>query len=306
MIDKKTYQYVDITTGNGNKVFVRISDETSYSLSGNKNTSRMHSHTFAEVCLVTHGSAKCLCNYTSRTVTRGDLLIIDPNIQHVFTETNDFTCYTLGFDHVRFFTNETNFIVKTEKQFPTFQSLFKLMLDEAHSKESGYDKVILDCLHMLSVLLSRKRVVDKMRAITPATNPKLNNGVMVAKTYVETYYNREISLNSLCEIAYISPQHLIRQFKILTGYTPKQYLNRIRIQIAASAILDTYDSIKDIATSVGYTDYQAFLYTFKELVGISPQQFRDTYKTNAIEGRRLINFVSQENISFTPPEKPTK
>jgi AraC-like DNA-binding protein/mannose-6-phosphate isomerase-like protein (cupin superfamily) len=305
MRTEKTYNYADVTLENGSKVFLRASDENSYSLSGNKNTSRMHSHSFSELCLVTHGTAKCLCNYTSRIVSKGDLLIIDPNVQHDFVETSDFTCYTIGLDGVRFFTNESNFITKTEKSFSTFQSIFKIIVDEARSKENKYDTILLNALNMLSVLLARRRVIDKVDTLS-SNMPKLNNGVMVAKTYIDTYYSREISLNSLCEIAYISPQHLIRQFKALTGYTPKQYLNRIRIQVAAGAILDSYDSIKTIATSVGYGDYQAFLYTFKQFVGISPQQFREDYKNNSAEGRKLISFVSPENIASLSSENTAK
>jgi len=305
MRTEKTYSYADVTLENGSKVFLRASDENSYSLSGNKSTSRMHSHSFSELCLVTHGTAKCLCNYTSRIVGKGDLLIIDPNVQHVFVDTSDFTCYTVGLDGVRFFTNESNFITKTEKSFSTFQNIFKIIVDEARAKESNYDKMLLNALNMLSVLLTRRRIIDKVSTLS-STMPKLNSGVMVAKTYMDTYYSRDISLNSLCEIAYISPQHLIRQFKSLTGYTPKQYLNRIRIQVAAGAILDSYDSIKVIASSVGYSDYQAFLYTFKQFVGISPQQFREDYKHNAAEGRKLISFVSPENIASLSAENDVK
>ncbi len=304
MIKYKTYEYVDLSLQNGAKLLIRIGDENCYSLSGNKNTSRMHSHRFAELTLVTRGTAKCLYNYTSRTVSKGDLLIIDPNVQHSFQDTNDFTCFTLGVDDINFLTNDATFCVKTDKHFDFCQAAFKKIFDEAKDREKDYNEIILHLLKSLSIIFARKKIADKARSEKKLVGGiKINNGIYVAKTYIETYYNRNVTLNALCEIAYISPQHLIRQFKVLTGLSPKQYLNRVRIQIAAGAILDSFESIKVIARNVGYDDYQAFLYTFKSLVGMNPQKFRDAYKSNPNEGRKLTTFFHPDETTAVLPEE---
>ena len=300
---------MDLSLENGSKMLLRVGDENCYSFSGNKNTSRMHSHRFAELTLITRGSAKCLYNYTSRTVVKGDMLIIDPNVQHSFQDTNDFACLTLGIEDINFLTNDATFCFKTDANFDFCVAVFKKIMDEAKERDKDYNQIILHLLKTLSIIFARKKITDKAHSNKKTVGGiKINNGIYVAKTDIETYYSRNVTLNGLCEIAYISPQHLIRQFKVLTGFAPKQYLNRVRIQVAAGAILDSFESIKVIARNVGYDDYQAFLYTFKSLVGMNPQKFRDTYKNNSTEGRKLATFFtpdgSHESLAEPLPEKP--
>lgn len=76
------------------------------------------------------------------------------------------------------------------------------------------------------------------------------------------------------ELGYTVP-HLSRCFKELTGYSPMDYLQRLRMMKACEKLLDCNGSIADIAASVGYHDPQYFSRLFKKNHGVPPRQWRD-------------------------------
>lgn len=292
MSDFKFYEYLDIPMPDGKPLCLRVGNENCYSLSGVANPSHLHLHSFAELLLVTNGNARCFYNNVSKTVKKGELLVFDEGTNHLITDYADFACYSLGIEGVSFNADEKTFVVDLHTEFDFCQSAFKKILEEAKSKRKNHQEIVLNLLKAVSFSLSRISLFNKTTAASPAVQPaQLNIGVYAAKNFIESYYNSNILLSTLCQIAYLSPQHLIRQFKQLTGFTPKQYLNMVRIQVASYAILDTFENIKTIAKNVGYDDYQAFLYTFKTVVGITPQQFRNVYKSKPDEGRKLTAFI---------------
>ena len=81
-------------------------------------------------------------------------------------------------------------------------------------------------------------------------------------------------LDQLARIAAISKFHLVRVFGELTGTTPVHFLSCLRMQRAKELVLTSAASITDICLEVGYSSLGSFSQTFRELVGVSPQEFR--------------------------------
>ncbi len=290
----KLQESVDLTLKNNVQLFLRVSDERALFTVDGTHATRPHAHRHAEMILVTRGRAICRFNTAENEIKRGDLLIIDSSVQHSIINPESFTCVVLGIDGITFYTDETNYILPLKESYDSFEFLFTGIYNETQKKHRGYRDVILGFLQTITIWLTRKNVQNKYDVISLKSKTKYNDGIYVAKNFIDTYYSRDINLDQLCELAYVSPQHLIRQFKQLTGHSPKQYLNRVRVQIASERILHSAENIKIIAKDVGYTDYQTFLYTFKLLVGISPQQFREDYKSTPSKGKKLTTFFSKD------------
>jgi len=73
----------------------------------------------------------------------------------------------------------------------------------------------------------------------------------------------------------ISPYHFHRQFSKLFNETPGQYLNRLRLQHAVSALLqDNHQSVIDIALRCGYSSSQALGKVLKRDIGLSATAIR--------------------------------
>jgi transcriptional regulator GlxA family with amidase domain len=65
-----------------------------------------------------------------------------------------------------------------------------------------------------------------------------------------------------------------RRFRTVTGVSPVQYLQEMRIELAKEAIVEGTRPLDDIACEIGYTDPASFRRLFKRIVGISPSAYR--------------------------------
>jgi AraC family transcriptional regulator len=83
-----------------------------------------------------------------------------------------------------------------------------------------------------------------------------------------------LDLDELAAIAAISKFHFVRVFDETTGTTPHHFLSCLRIQRAKELLLKSGSPITDVCLEVGYNSLGTFSNTFRELVGLSPQEFR--------------------------------
>ena len=84
----------------------------------------------------------------------------------------------------------------------------------------------------------------------------------------------QMSLQSLAEIAIISPFHFDRIFRQITGIPPCQFLGALRLEAAKRLLLTTRLSVTDICFEVGYNSLGTFITRFTQLVGLPPRRLR--------------------------------
>ena len=65
-----------------------------------------------------------------------------------------------------------------------------------------------------------------------------------------------------------------RNFKAITGYSPKEYVLRVRLRKAKELLAFTQQSITEIAKSAGFSDPYYFSRVFHCKEGVSPSRFR--------------------------------
>ncbi len=82
------------------------------------------------------------------------------------------------------------------------------------------------------------------------------------------------SNTALAESCGFSTGHFVRLFKQYTGYTPHQYLQRIKMQKAAKLLVETSTSVKEIALLLGIDNPLYFSNAFRRFYGISPREYR--------------------------------
>ena len=101
-----------------------------------------------------------------------------------------------------------------------------------------------------------------------------NNAIEYIKA---NFPSSDISLNGLAEHLFISQSYLAKTIKEKTGVNFTDYLNKLRIDMAISLLLDEdiEYTIKDIADMVGYNSQHYFSRAFKNYMGISPNQYRN-------------------------------
>lgn len=85
---------------------------------------------------------------------------------------------------------------------------------------------------------------------------------------------QELTLQDQAEIAGLSQFHFARTFRDVIGIPPGEYLTALRFDRAKQMLLTTDASVTDICFDIGYESLGTFSSRFRQLVGVSPQQFR--------------------------------
>ncbi len=99
--------------------------------------------------------------------------------------------------------------------------------------------------------------------------------VKPAVEYIEKNYAGQISLAEIARAAHLSVSRLAHLFKEQLGITIIDYLTGVRIEHAKQMLLSTNKSCTEICFEVGYNNQSYFTRTFKDIVGLTPRQFRE-------------------------------
>jgi AraC family transcriptional regulator len=93
--------------------------------------------------------------------------------------------------------------------------------------------------------------------------------------YIEQNIEKQFRLDELGEVANFSKYHFHRIFQACVGETPFQFINRVRLEKAASAITMRDElSISEIAHKCGFSDVSIFSRNFKSYFKKSPSEYR--------------------------------
>jgi AraC-like DNA-binding protein len=85
------------------------------------------------------------------------------------------------------------------------------------------------------------------------------------------------SLRYISDMLNYNQDYLSRFFKKHMGMSIKQYIHLQQMEEAKKLLLQTNDTIKEIAYHIGFTDEKYFVRIFKKEEGITPSQYRYSY-----------------------------
>lgn len=86
----------------------------------------------------------------------------------------------------------------------------------------------------------------------------------------------------LVELCNRTPAHVSRSMRLLTGMTPVQWVQRLRMHYAATLLQTTELSVTEIALEVGMENLSHFHRTFRDTYGSSPLRYRRTHSSGVV------------------------
>jgi len=93
--------------------------------------------------------------------------------------------------------------------------------------------------------------------------------------YVKTNNNsNKVSVKSISEHFHFAPDYISKCFKQRFGTTLRDFLNSAKMNYARNMLINTNNSIQDIANEIGYKDIAVFSRMFKRIQGTSPSYYR--------------------------------
>ena len=92
--------------------------------------------------------------------------------------------------------------------------------------------------------------------------------------YIETNYDKPISIAEIAGVTGFSESHFMKFFKTIMGTSFVDYLNDYRLSMASRMLVSSDDKIIDIAAHCGYDNLSYFNRIFKKKYGITPSAYR--------------------------------
>ena len=101
--------------------------------------------------------------------------------------------------------------------------------------------------------------------------------ILKAQAYLEVNYQNQLSVEELAKSLNVGRRNFDRRFKKATNFTPLEYLQRIKVEVAKKFFENTRLNVNEVMYDVGYSDAKAFRDIFRKITGISPLDYRDKY-----------------------------
>ena len=101
-----------------------------------------------------------------------------------------------------------------------------------------------------------------------------------ARDLADRAYGQPLDLDALASEAAVSKSHFVRRFAATYGETPMRYLTQRRIERAQDLLRSANLTVTEISVMVGFASLGSFTSRFKELVGVTPTEYRDRWATS--------------------------
>lgn len=150
-----------------------------------------------------------------------------------------------------------------------YNRLFELSLGDSDDFELNFHEL------MTQILVGF--CLEKTAVSTPLDVPAWLSDV---QTYIVTNYNKELRVNDLAKMAYLSPSRFAHRFKELIGDSPIEYQYKLRIAHAKEHLASTDMALNEICERVGFNNETNFYARFKRSTGLPPGKFRRQAKNS--------------------------
>jgi AraC-like DNA-binding protein len=161
---------------------------------------------------------------------------------------------------------------------PSVHSFFEKQIlsiqQEILKKEAGFEFMVGARLYDIGAGIIRYIPNEKMCSFQKNKQLKKLEILEQVTTYIDENFRDEITLAEVSKYSNFSMFHFTRFFKDTTGMTFGQYLNNYKVSKAVNMLINTSDSILEIAFNSGFNSIKTFNRVFKQLKGCSPSDFK--------------------------------
>lgn len=125
----------------------------------------------------------------------------------------------------------------------------------------------------------KKWLMEKMRdaasVMTRGSEDHTNDLIRRAKEYIDSHFQKDMSLDDISRELNISPYYFSKLFKEKTGGNFVEYVTERRMERAKQLLKNSDKSIKEVCLEAGYSDPNYFSRIFKKYQGVSPTEYKD-------------------------------
>lgn len=242
-----------------------------------------HTHTFAELFYVVNGMGQFRIESNYYSVSAGDLIILNPNVEHTETslDSQPLEYIVLGVKDLELSVKEgedTRFcIAHFQMKQADILSHLRTMQREIEAELPGYEII---CRNLLDILIIRLMRQTNFSATLTPTPKHASHTCSVARRYIDTHYKDDLTLEALAKIAHVSKYYLAHAFSKEYGVSPMSYLTMRRIEESRDLLATTNFPLTQIACFLGFSSGSYFSQSFRKQEGMSPMEYRRMHRTD--------------------------
>lgn len=250
-----------------------------------------HVHDFMELVLILSGTATQWINGHTYPVFRGDIFLLRGDIAHCFTEHRNLRLMNVLFvpeelpmpyaflqkmpGYQMFFHAEPSLRAEnanpcglhlTEEALETMETLLARLDGLLKEQKTGYEARALTVFQEIVLTISENygQVLEEEHGYIPR--------IVEVISRMEEDFSRQWSLKELAAVACTSPRNFLRLFMQVTGSSPIDYLQRLRLKHAAE-LLRQGVRITEVSERCGFSNANYFSKRFRKFHGVAPRTF---------------------------------
>lgn len=256
----------------------------------------LHSHPFSELFYVVSGTGSFIAEGEEFQVTRNDMVIINPHVQHTekSLHTTPLEYIVLGIDGLAFSSEDmasvqegciiqtaSGTVHKYNMQNSKVYAYLNIMLDEITQKEENYEAVCQNLLEVLLICMLR----NSSLSLVQNNSTILSRECMQIKNYLDANYSQDITLDTLVSLTHMNKFYMVHAFTRYTGLSPIHYLLQKRIQEGKALLDSTTYSVAQISAMLGFSSQSYFSQSFKKATGKTPLAYRKEHREGVVNGQ---------------------
>jgi AraC-like DNA-binding protein len=258
-------------------------------------SNKIHSHKNFELNLIVGGSGRRIVGNHISSYTKGDLVLLGPNIYHCWEVQEDESINEEAECIVTHFYE--NIINSDFFNIPELESVVTLLKDagsgiffkgkKAEKVAASLTKMVnlsglelyIELLKVFNMLLL---IEDREYLALPSSQPNVHekDTDQINKVYEYVFQNihEGIKLKEASSLVCMEPGSFCRYFKKKTNQTFMDYVKNVRIGIAAKLLAETDKQITQICFECGYNNLANFNHYFKDIMKKTPSEYRKDFK----------------------------
>ncbi len=199
-------------------------------------------------------SARCLLFQTS--VLTGNPVIMQRYVEPVVS--------TAAFDYL-FFPGNT-------EEASMCAHWMDIIYASRKEKKPAYELEVLAGIHGLMACVCRN-AVNIAPAVYQRTRTADQEKIMLG--YIYRNYSEKITLSDIAGSAYLSTHRCCEIFREKIGWSPIEYLNYYRLQVASKLLVSSPEKeVQEIGSECGFESPAYFTSRFKKQFGLTPKDYR--------------------------------
>ena len=239
-----------------------------------------HDHDCFEVFLIENGRTSHWINGETQNLEAGNLTFIRPHDVHAFRADRDSGCQIINV----MFRAETAYHLKQRYAKSIAGAFFDRQgpLPEMHQLDPIRFARAINVAQQLQtahrslarieefLLVLTNRVANVTNGIAPNAPRWFSEACSAAQS--QTVFSKGAA--GFIAAAGRSHEHVCRTCKAVTGLTPSEYINQIRIEYAAHLLRADECTITDVVEACGFDNNSYFYRLFRQQYGTTPRHYR--------------------------------